>query len=194
MAPGGVFEMEGRRVHTANVRFFRRFSLRRLAFFAAIAVLCPDETPQQHPSRRRWRHGRRVLRVPESGTGPAAAPEHRLHPRRRPRLGRPRLLWAAAIPDAEHRLPGRQRHPLHAVLQRHDRQCPVALLPHHGHPQRPYAHPRQPRARPRGPVPAAAGLRLHLPGPQGRGLHHRRLRQMGPRLHRLDGRPPGAGR
>ena len=58
--------------------------------------------------------------------------EHPLHPCRRPRLRRSRLLRAKAHPDAEPRPPGRSRDALHAGLRRQHGLRALALLPDDG--------------------------------------------------------------
>ena len=76
---------------------------------------------------------------------PAHAAEHRLHPGRRPRLRRPRLLRAEEDQDAEPRPAGGRGHAVHAVLRRQHGLRPVAVRADDRPAHRPLPRPRQRR-------------------------------------------------
>ena len=92
------------------------------------------------------------------GGAAGAQAEHHLHPGRRPRLRRPRLLRAADHPDAAPRPPGGRGDALHAVLRRVDRLRAVAQRAHDRPAHGPHARAgqRRRRATPR-PRRSAAG-------------------------------------
>ena len=74
----------------------------------------------------------------------APRPERRLHPRRRPRLRRARLLRAEEDPHPEHRPARRPGAALHPALLRRPGVRPVALRPDDRQAPRPRGDPRQP--------------------------------------------------
>jgi len=71
-------------------------------------------------SHRAWKQGTRVRKHSPGTARPT--PQHPVHPRRRPRLGRPGLLRFHHYPHSQPRPAGRPRHPVHPRL------CGITLV------------------------------------------------------------------
>ena len=141
---------------------------------------------------QKWRAGRsRPAVAARRGRCRAGAPrprrrrrapaEHRLHPRRRPRIRRPLVLRTSRHRDAQHRPPGEGGRALHGVL--FGRQHLLAVARRVDDRTLPAALGRQRGALPRHARRAARERAHHSRAAARRGLSHRHGRQVAPRRH-----------